>query len=75
MLRAKGNSYQFSACAGKVRNLSLGETSPAAQKVLHPDQLVWVIVGDRAKIEPSLRDLGWGDIQFLGADANSLPGR
>jgi len=31
---------------------------------------VWVVVGDRAKIESGIRDLGWGDISFLDADGN-----
>jgi zinc protease len=40
----------------------------AAQKTLHPDQLVWVIVGDRTKIEAGIRELSWGDISLLDAD-------
>ena len=40
----------------------------AADTVVHPDQLVWVVVGDRAKIEPGIRALMWGDIQLLDAD-------
>jgi hypothetical protein len=33
---------------------------------------LWVIVGDRAKIETDIRDLGWGDTQSLDADGNQL---
>lgn len=56
----------------KVRSLSLADVSRAAQEVLHPDQVVWVVVGDRSKIEPGLRDLGWGPIQFLDTDGNPV---
>ncbi len=63
----------FATYGGKVRGLSLSDVSGIAQKVLHPDQLVWVIVGDRAKIEPGLRDLGWGEIWLLDADGG--PGK
>ena len=42
----------------------------AAQQVVHPDQLVWVVVGDRSKIESGIRELGWGEIQLLDADGN-----
>jgi zinc protease len=38
--------------------------------VIHPDQLVWVIVGDRAKIEPGIRELNLGEIHFIDADGN-----
>jgi zinc protease len=44
----------------------------AAQKVVHPDQLVWVVVGDLAKIEPRIRELGWGDIHLLDTDGNPV---
>lgn len=52
----------------KVHTLSVNDLANAAQKVVHPDQLVWVVVGDRAKIEPGIRNLGWGDVHFLDAD-------
>jgi zinc protease len=54
----------------KVRTLSVSDLSRAAQTVVQPDKLVWVIVGDRARIESGLRELGWGDIQLLDADGN-----
>jgi len=60
----------FSTYPGKVRSLQLTELSNVAGKVVHPDRLVWVIVGDRAKIEPSIRELGWGDVRLLDADGN-----
>ena len=41
-------------------------------KVEQPGHLVWVAVGDRAKIEPGIRAPGWGEIQFLDADGNPL---
>ncbi len=62
----------FATYAGKVRGLSLPEVTSAARKVLHPDQLVWVIVGDRARIEPGIRELGWGPVQLLDADGNPV---
>jgi len=39
---------------------------------LHPDQLVWVIVGDRAKIEPGLRELKLGEIRLINADGKAI---
>jgi zinc protease len=54
----------------KVRALSVNDLTKAAQTVVHPDKLVWVVVGDRAKIEPGIRELGWGDLHFLDADGD-----
>ena len=58
----------FARYPDKVRALSLDDVAKAARKVVHPDQLVWVVVGDRAKIEPAIRELGWGEIQLLNSD-------
>ncbi len=52
----------------KVRALTVSDLSKAAQEEVHPDQIVWVVVGDRAKIESGMRELGWGDIHFLDTD-------
>ena len=62
----------FASYPDKVRSLSLVDVSQAARNVLHPDQMVWVVVGDRSKIEPGLHDLGWGKIQVLDADGNPV---
>ena len=45
----------------------------AAARTVRPDQLIWVIVGDRAKIEPAVRELGLGEIHFVDADGNAVP--
>jgi zinc protease len=62
----------FTTYPSKVRSLSLSDMAKAAKEVVHPDQLVWVVVGDRAKIEPGIRQLGWGEVQFLDADGNPV---
>jgi zinc protease len=60
----------FTTYPAKVRALTVSDVTKAAQKAVHPDHLVWVVVGDRSKIESSLRELGWGEIQLLDADGN-----
>ncbi len=56
----------------KVRDLMLSNVTDVAKKVLHPDNLVWVVIGDRAKIEEGIRSLSYGDIQFLDGDGNPV---
>ena len=58
--------------ASSVRNLSLAEISEAADAVIKPDNLVWVVVGDREKIESRIRELEIGDIVLLDKDGNPL---
>jgi len=60
----------FTTYPDKVRALTVNDLTKAAQKAVHPDQLVWVVVGDRSKIEAPIRELGWGEIKLLDADGN-----
>ena len=62
----------YDGFAGKVRAVTLDDVA-LASAVLRPDRLVWVIAGDRAKIEPGLRELGLGQIKIIDADGNVQP--
>jgi zinc protease len=58
--------------AGKVRALRAADLADVAKSVVRPDNLVWVVVGDRAKIEPGIRELGLGEIRLIDADGKGL---
>ena len=58
--------------ADNVRNLSLEQIAEAADDVIKPDNLLWVVVGDREKIEPRIRELELGEIIHLDAAGNLL---
>jgi zinc protease len=62
----------FTTYPGKVRALSVSDLDKAARLVVHPDQFVWVVVGDRSKVEAGIRELGWGEVQLLDADGNAV---
>jgi zinc protease len=64
----------FDAFPGKVAALSADDLSRAA-RVIDPGRLTWVIVGDRAKIEPELRRLPLGELRAVDADGNEKPAR
>jgi len=51
--------------------VNLASIHSAAHQVMHPDRLIWLIVGDLAEIEEQIRDLELGDVQVL--DANGQP--
>jgi zinc protease len=59
--------------AESVRSLSAGQITAAADAVIKPDNMIWVIVGDREKIEPRIRELELGEITLLDVDGNELP--
>ncbi len=60
----------YETYAGKVRALKLSDIADVAHKVICPDNMVWVVVGDRSKIETGIRELGIGEIKLL--DANQM---
>jgi len=62
----------YSTYAGKVKALSVSNLNAAALQVVKPDSLVWVIVGDREKIEKGIRELGLGEVQVIDADGNPV---
>ncbi|MXV99850.1 MAG: insulinase family protein [Holophagales bacterium] len=60
--------------ADAVRGVGLSDVSAQADRVLQPDNLVWIVVGDRVRIEDKIRALGLGEIRFLDADGNPVEG-
>ena len=61
----------FDAYPGDVRAVTLDSATAAAKKVIKPDELIWVVVGDRAVIEPKLKALGL-DLRFIDADGKPV---
>ena len=52
--------------------VSLENIKGAAEQVLHPDQITWVIVGDRSQIEDGLRELGIAELEFMNSDGDPV---
>ena len=62
----------FETFPGKVRALMREDVSAAAERVLRPDRMVWVVVGDREKIEKGIKELNFGPVSCIDADGNPL---
>jgi zinc protease len=58
--------------AGRVRALQVSDIEAIAKRVVRPDNLTWVIVGDRTKIEAGVRELNLGELKFLDADGKPI---
>ncbi len=48
------------------------EVRAAATEIVHPEQLTWVVIGDRTKIEKPVRALNLGDLQVIDADGKPV---
>jgi zinc protease len=62
----------YDTFADKVRAQTISTLTRAAAEVVRPDQLVWVVVGDRAKIEPGIRELNLGEIRLIDTDGKPV---
>jgi zinc protease len=51
-----------------VRGASDAQVNAAAKKFVSPNQILWVVIGDRARIEAGIRELNLGEVVQLDAD-------
>jgi len=63
----------FTTYAQRVNALEHKDISAAAEIVLRPTRMVYVVVGDRAQVEKGLKELGFGEVKMMDADGNVLP--
>ncbi|MGH7545375.1 MAG: M16 family metallopeptidase, partial [Gemmatimonadota bacterium] len=60
----------YDTYADRVRALGVRDVSAVADKVLRPDRVIWVVVGDKEKIEAGIRELRLGPVHEIDADGN-----
>jgi zinc protease len=65
----------WSKYAELVARLTVREVDAAAKRLLEPNRLTWVVVGDRGVVEKKVRALGYGEITVLDADGNPVAKR
>jgi zinc protease len=62
----------YDSYGDRVRSQTAATVGAAAKAAIHPDNLVWVVVGDRSKIEAGIRALNLGPIKLIDADGKPL---
>ncbi|MBI3171521.1 MAG: insulinase family protein, partial [Hydrocarboniphaga effusa] len=62
----------YDSLVGKVRALTQKDLAAAAKRMVYPDALTWLVIGDLAKIEAPVRKLGFGEVKVLDADGTEL---
>ncbi len=63
---------QYRTLPGKIDAVQKADVRRVAERYLKPQELVIVAVGDRGKIEPGLRKLGFGPVEVLDLDGRVL---
>lgn len=64
----------WSVFADRVNSLNVPQVLEAAEIYIRPNDIAWVVVGDREKIEPGLRELGFDEIRLIDADGAPING-
>jgi zinc protease len=62
----------FAKYSSNVSALNLDEVKDSAGKFVKPANLIWVVVGDRSKIEEGVKSLGFGEIKYIDGDGNVI---
>jgi len=65
----------WSRYAELVARLTVGEVDAAAKRLLAPNRLTWVVVGDLSVVEEKVRALGFGEIAVIDADGKPVAQR
>ena len=63
----------YSQLPEQLSAVTTADAEMVAKKYLHPDQMILICVGDRAKIEPELKKLNLGAIEIRDADGKIIP--
>jgi zinc protease len=64
----------FQTYSARVKALTREQAQEALKQVVHPDRLTWVIIGDLAKVEAGIREIGLGEIRRIDADGRIVSG-
>jgi zinc protease len=56
----------------KVLALTLDQENALAKKMIQPNHLIWVVVGDMSKVEAGVRSLNVGEVRKIDADGNPI---
>ncbi|MFH0990100.1 MAG: pitrilysin family protein [bacterium] len=59
----------YDGYASHILNLDITTAHNAAKRVVLPDNLIWVVVGDRSKVESGLKEIGY-EIRYVDGDGN-----
>jgi zinc protease len=62
----------FNTFTQKVLAINPDSANATAKKLIQPDHVMWVVVGDMSKVEAGIRDLNLGEIHKIDADGNPV---
>ncbi|HEX6084571.1 MAG TPA: pitrilysin family protein [Thermoanaerobaculia bacterium] len=52
----------YAKYASSVRALTADQLNAAGKRIVHPEEVIWIVVGDLKKVEAGIRELGLGEV-------------
>ncbi|MEO7210902.1 MAG: pitrilysin family protein [Chitinophagaceae bacterium] len=65
----KGLSY-LNNISTTIQQLSLTDVQASAKQYITPQNLTWLVIGDKSKVLQGLKDLNWGEVIELDKNGN-----
>jgi zinc protease len=62
----------YETYGAKVEALRPEDVNAAAKEVVRPNNLIWIVVGDRARIESGIKELGLGEFHLMSSDGKVM---
>lgn len=62
----------FNTFTGKTLAVTTAQANELAKRLILPDHLIWVVVGDMSKVESGIRELNLGEVRKIDADGNPV---
>jgi len=62
----------YETFGARVLALKTTDVNAAAKQVVKPDDLIWIVIGDRAKIESGVKELGFGEFHLMSPDGKVM---
>lgn len=58
--------------SAKVRSLTEQQLNDASKEIVHPGEIIWLVIGDLKKVEAGIKELNLGEIIYLDTDGNVI---
>jgi zinc protease len=71
IIKYKLKDNYFQEYSNNLKALQLKEVQTVSTQVIKPENLSWVIIGDKSKIETPLKEIGY-EIKYIDADGNLI---
>lgn len=62
----------YQTYSDNIKGLKLSSIQEAAKKLIKPNDISWVVVGDREQLESKLKELGFGELVIINSDGEII---